>query len=329
MRYRLAPLGPRRPAQTGIRPRLAGLLLILAAAAPSQGFISAHAAILEVGPGRPYPAPSDAARFARDGDRVRIAPGSYGDCAVWRANRLVIEGSGPGVVIRDVICMDKGIFVIVGDDVTVRGLSLTGARSVYGNGAGIRQEGRNLTVERVRFLDNQNGILGAPSPGSTVVIRDSDFERNGVCAPVCAHGIYFNALKRLRVERSRFYATRQGHHIKSRAARTEIVGCDIADGPEGTSSYLIDLPNGGSGLIRRNRLEKGPKSDNQNAAIAIGEEGLVYQPAKVLVEQNTFVNVGAYSTAFVWSPLPTPPVLRNNRIRGRVVAPLNSSRGAP
>ena len=45
----------------------------------------------------------------------------------------------------------------------------------------IRQEGRNLTIERVRFIDNENGILGGPSPDSTVIIRNSVFERNGVC----------------------------------------------------------------------------------------------------------------------------------------------------
>jgi len=239
----------------------------VAAAAP------ARKAKLEVGPGKPFAMPSGAAAIAKDGDHIAIAPGEYVDCAVWRANNLLIEGTSPGVVITDKTCMGKGLFVIVGNDITVRNLTLTRARVPDNNGAGIRQEGRNLTIESVKFINNQNGILGNPQPDSTVVIRNSGFERNGTCAGACAHGIYFNDLKLLRIENSRFFETRQGHHIKSRAARTEVIDCDISDGPNGTASYLIDVSNGGSTVVRGSKLEKGPKSENHKAAIAIGVEG--------------------------------------------------------
>src|SRR5204863_2026159 len=104
------------------------------------------------------------------------AAGTYVDCAIWRASHLVIEGNEPGVVISDKTCVGKGLFVILGNDVTVRNLTLARARAPDKNGAGIRQEGRNLTVERVKFLENENGILGDSSPNSIVLIRDSDFE---------------------------------------------------------------------------------------------------------------------------------------------------------
>src|SRR5690242_13056100 len=149
---------------------------------------------LEVGPGKPFALPSQAAAVATDGDHVKIAAGTYIDCAIWRANNLVIEGIEPGVVISVKTCMGKGLFVILGNNVTVRNLMLTRARVPDNNGAGIRAEGRNLTVERVKFLENENGILGASSPKSAVIIRDSDFERNGRCAEFCAHGVYFGDL---------------------------------------------------------------------------------------------------------------------------------------
>jgi hypothetical protein len=78
----------------------------------------------------------------------------------------------------------------------------------------------------------------------------------------------------LRVENSHFSNsnTRQGHSIKSRALSTEVIGCTITDGPDGTSSYLIEAPNGGALIVRGNSLEKGPKSENHKAAIAIGAE---------------------------------------------------------
>ena len=34
--------------------------------------------------------------------------------------------------------------------------------------------------------------------------------------------------------------TKQAHHIKSRAKRTEVIGCDIQDGLDGTASYEVE-----------------------------------------------------------------------------------------
>jgi hypothetical protein len=56
------------------------------------------ARVLEVGPGRAYPTPSAAAALAENGDIVRIAPGRYRDCAIWRAHDLVIEGIGASAI---------------------------------------------------------------------------------------------------------------------------------------------------------------------------------------------------------------------------------------
>lgn len=282
--------------------------------------VQSRAATLEVGPGKAYAMPSQAAMKTKDGDHVEIAPGEYFDCAVWRANNLVIEGAGPGVVITDKTCMGKGLFVIIGNDVTVRNLTLQRARVPDGNGAGIRQEGRNLIVDGVKFINNQNGILGNPKADSTVIIRNSDFKQNGSCAGACAHGIYMSDLMLLRVEHSRFFETREGHHIKSRAQLTEVIGCDISDGPNGNSSYLIDVPNGGSVIVRDNKLEKGPKTENRTTAIAIGEEGVTQPTKEILIENNTLKNDGEYQTLFVWNLTATAAILRGNKLIGLVVA---------
>jgi parallel beta helix pectate lyase-like protein len=295
-------------------------VIAIAATVAARSVSDLAAATLGVGPDKAYKTPSAAAAAAKDGDHIDIAPGEYFDCAVWRANNIVIEGTAPGVVITDKTCMGKGLFVIVGNDITVRNLTLARARVPDMNGAGIRQEGRNLTVDGVKFIDNQNGILGAAEPDSTVIIRNSDFEQNGVCSPSCAHGIYFNALRLLRVEHSRFVETRQGHHIKSRAARTEVMGCDISDGPNGTASYLIDVPNGGSVLVRDNKLEKGPKAENHKAAIAIGEEGVTQPTKEILIENNFFRNNGDYQTTLVWNVTATPATLSANKLSGAITA---------
>jgi hypothetical protein len=275
--------------------------------------------ILEVGHDRAFRMPSAAAAAARQGDIVRIAPGVYQDCAVWRANGLVIEGEdAERVLIGDRTCLGKGVFVVVGNDVTIRGVTLRGARSDDANGAGIRGEGTNLTVDRVRFLDNENGILLVGISRGALLVRDSSFIGNGSCARACAHGIYAGALELVRIERSRFLATREGHHVKSRALRTEVIDCTIEDGREGTASYLIDVPNGGAVLIRGNRLSKGPRSGNRSTAISIGAEGVDRPTPEIRIEANAFTLEGNYRTVFVTNHTATSARLKGNGLSPHV-----------
>jgi Right handed beta helix region len=275
-------------------------------------------AVITVGPGQVYKIPSEAAAVAQDGDRVEIRPGRYVDCAIWKAKNLTIEGTAPGVVIANKSCAGKGIFVLEGDNTTVRNLTLTGASVPDENGAGIRLEKGNLFVVGVKFIGNQNGILGG-NPGAKVTVLNSDFEGNEFCGGACAHGMYINAVDILHVEHSRFFNTRQGHSIKSRALRTEVTDCNIADGPDGTSSYLIDAPNGGVVVIRNNTLEKGPHSENRKAAIAIGEEGVTHPTPEILITNNNFQNDGDFQTTLVWNTTAAQAVLSGNKLSGQAI----------
>src|SRR6516162_5436792 len=283
------------------------------------------AATLKVGPNQTYKAPSAAAAVAKNGDHIEIEPGQYFDCAVWNVDNLVIEGTGPGVVITDKACMGKGLFVVEGKNTTVRNLTLTRSRVPDMNGAGIRLDNGNLTVDRVKFIDNQNGIMGGV-PGTTVTVRNSDFDKNGTCQAACAHGIYIENVDLLRVENSRFSNTRQAHSIKSRALRTKVIGCTITDGPDGTSRYLIEAPNGGALIVRDNTLEKGPNSENHRAAIAIGAEGIIHPTPEITITNNSLRNDGSYQTALLWNLTATPATLEGNKLSGSVI-PLKDEGG--
>ena len=284
----------------------------MAIAGPSQGDT------LKVGRGQTYQAPSAAAAVAKNGDHIQIEPGQYFDCAVWRADNLVIEGTAPGVVITDKTCNGMGLFVIWGNNTTVRNLTLTRSRVPDMNGAGIRLVKGSLTVDGVKFIDNQNGLFGGV-PGTKVTVRNSDFDRNGTCAGACAHAIYIENVDLLRVENSHFSNTRQAHSIKSRALRTEVTGCTITDGPGGTSSFLIEVSNGGAVIVRDNTLEKGPKAENHTAAIAIGAEGVTHPTPEIMITNNKFSNDGDYNTALVWNVTATPATLRGNKLSGSVI----------
>ena len=290
---------------------------LLAAAALLLLALPAAARTLEVGEGREYKLPSEAIRAAKDGDRVLIHPGEYFDCAVITASRITIEGAGPdaSAVMTDKACQGKGILVTAGSDITLRNITLTRARVPDMNGAGIRAEGTNLTIERVKFINNQNGILAAPNVNSTILVKDSEFLRNGYCSP-CAHGIYVNALKLLRVENSRFADTKQAHHIKSRALRTEVIGCDMRDGDTGTASYHIDISNGGNVVVRDTTMQKGPKSENRTTAIMIGAEGVAQPTKEITIENNTMINTGSYDTFMVVNLTATEAMLKGNKMVG-------------
>ena len=296
------------------------VLLLTVSPEPSP---AAEHRILHVGPGLTLNSPSDAAAVVNPGDTIEIAAGKYDDCAVWPnwAPAITIRSAGDGpVVITGTTCEEKALFVIKADDVVIQGITFEGAKAFFHNGAGIRAEGRNLTVESAIFLDNEEGILAAPQPSGTIIIRDSFFQGNGNCdVPAgCAHAVYVNTLDRLVVENSTFIGQHIGHHIKSRALHTELVGDSIVDGPNGTASYLVDIPNGGALIMRNNILEKGPKSDNPAAAVSIGEEGTTNATPEILIEGNRFTNDNLQGTAFVRNLTGTPAVLRENILGGSV-----------
>ena len=128
--------------------------LLIAASLPE-----ARARVLEVGPGRMYTLPSQAATAVRDGDTVAIDAGSYVDCATWTRNDLLIRGIGGYAHVRDKSCGGKAIWVIRGNNTTIESIEFSGASVVDGNGAGIRQEGANLTVRRCYFTTARRGFL--------------------------------------------------------------------------------------------------------------------------------------------------------------------------
>jgi hypothetical protein len=188
----------------------------------------------------------------------------------------------------------KAIWVIAGRDVLVEGIDFHDAKVPDRNGAGIRAEGGNLTVRDSGFYDNENGILGG-TPGSTMRIERAVFARNGY-GDGYTHNLYVNAVDLLHVSDSWFREARIGHQVKSRARETRLERNYLMDGPAGTSSYLVDTPDGGVVTLRGNLMHKGPRADNA-IAVAFGAEGLKWTDNRLTMVHNTLVmtrNGGTY-----------------------------------
>ncbi|MGE0098159.1 MAG: right-handed parallel beta-helix repeat-containing protein [Hydrogenophaga sp.] len=244
--------------------------------------------VLEVGPGKPYAAPSAAAAVAQSGDVIKIAAGDYrGDVASWNASNLTICGIGGRARLfadgRN--AQGKGIWVVSGSNITIDSMEFHNATVPDENGAGIRaQNGGDLRIVNSGFYDNENGIL-SNTGASTITIENSEFARNGR-GDGYTHNIYVNQIDRLTVNNSYFHEAKIGHNLKSRARESVIQNSYFMDGPTGTSSYLADFPNGGRVYLRGNLFHKGPNADNANA-IAYGLEGLSNPQTSLEMVHNT------------------------------------------
>jgi hypothetical protein len=254
----------------------------------------ALAAPLEVGPGKPYATPCQAINAAAPGDIIQIdAAGKYdGDVCAWSTSGLTLRGVGGGRARIDAAgqsAQGKAIWVIAGDDTTIENIELSGAKVVDKNGAGIRQEGKNLTVRGCFFHDNEDGILAGDSAGSEILIERSEFADNGA-GDGYSHNMYINHIKKFTIQFSYSHGAKEGHLIKSRAAENFILYNRLSSEATGTTSYEINLPNGGRSLVIGNLIEQGPLSPN-GAILDYGSEGPgAGQANDLFVVNNTFVN---------------------------------------
>lgn len=264
---------------------------------------SANARTLTVGPGQAFEQPSAALAAAEDGDTVHIAPGQYFDCAIVGRSRLTIEGDG--AVLTDKACEGKGLLVIRTDDLTIRGLTLARARVPDGNGAGIRLEGKGLTLQHVTFDNDQVGLLSGGA-GGEVRIEDCLFKGGGVGGDSPKFAVMVEAAALLRVERSRFEGV-AGGQISSGADRTELRGNEIATGT-GEAPAGAALAGSGALLMEDNTITVGPNAPKRGAAVAVMDD------ATATLRHNRLVNQTGHELALLLDWSRGDPVLESNQI---------------
>ena len=230
---------------------------------------------LEAGPGLAYPSPSAAARDAVDGDTIQIAPGEYYDCIV-SDRRLTIQGPA---TLTDKTCEGKALLVLRGNGTVVRDLVLARARVPDANGAGIRLEGRDATIERVVFENNEVGVLGG---AGRVTLRD--------CTITAGHAgmtaILVGEADMLVVQNTRVRIT-HGLALSSSAGVTTITGGAIETSDQGL-------------------LLSGPATID-GVAVALSGEATSFARAtggNVTIRRTTLVNTTGRGVALLldWGP---------------------------
>jgi hypothetical protein len=251
--------------------------------------------VIRVGPAGLYRNPSEAAAVAKDGDTVEIEAAEYdGDVAVWRQNALTLLGVGgrPHLRAAGRNAEGKAIWVIKGEDTVVDNIEFSGAQVSDLNGAGIRQEGKNLTIKNSVFHGNQMGILTSNNPDSVIVIEFSEFYDNTVDYEKygrLGHNIYIGEIGRFILRGSYVHGAITGNNVKSRARENIIANNRIMDENDGASSYLLDLANGGTAYVVGNLFHQSQMADNYHM-ISYAPEGDKYNDKDAYFINNTLVN---------------------------------------
>ena len=221
---------------------------------------------------------------------IIIAPGAYGDCAVQTEGNITYKAAIPGKAIFDGgICEDKATLVLRGYGATVDGIIFQNQRVPDGNGAGIRLEKGNLSINNAMFRNAEQGLLTADDASSRITIDRSTFQRLGRCdrGLSCAHSIYIGEYGSLRVTNSRFEKGSGGHYVKSRAPEFVATGNSFDDTQGRTTNYMIDLPAGASGVISGNVFVQGKDKENYSAFIAVAAEGRKYSSSGLNIHSNS------------------------------------------
>jgi hypothetical protein len=275
---------------------------------PVRVTASAGQTVLTVGPDGAYQTIGAAVAAAQNGDLILVAPGTYVNDFADVTSQITIAGAGGMVnlVATEPLPNEKGIFIVDNscqiDNFTFQGAAIPDSEG--GNGAGIRYQGGTLVLDNDAFLDNQNGIMGSAVdnlPQNDVTITDCTFDNNGQSSGPNAgytHNIYVGfGVDSVVATHDVFERANVGHEFKSRAESNYVSNDIFYDGPDGTASYSIDLPDGGADTVSGNVIEKGPDTQNNNI-IHFGGEGIPYAGSALRVTGNDFVNeLGASAVA--------------------------------
>lgn len=292
---------------------ITGFILVFSSAILAKG------KVYRVGPDTKYKKPSALVKRVKSGDIIEIMPGTYlNDDAVWHTDNLTIRGIGvrPNLMFdkQGVIRNRKAIWVIAGDNILIENIEFSGAHVPHLNGAGLRVEGKNLTVRNSYFHHNEFAILTGIIQGK-LTVKNSEFayqHRKGRFA----HAVYVGDAEHFIFQGNYVHHSDGGHHVKSRARKSEILYNRLSDEDYGNSSYLIDLPNCGHAVIMGNILFQGETTENFTA-IAYGAEGCKGKPVSLSVVNNSFLNQNLHGGFFVKNWTNKPILIANNIVVGK------------
>lgn len=246
---------------------------------------------LRIGPRRSIKTLAEAAKIARDGDRIEVDAGDYrGDVAVWRQDDIEIAAVGGRVRLSadGAAAEGKGIWVVRGGRIEVEGFAFSGAAVPDRNGAGIRFDAGRLSVRDCTFTHNEMGLLTSNDPTAVLEVENCEFAHN-FHPDEPNHNLYVGRIARLAVTGSYFHHARIGHLLKSRAGVSEIRYNRLTDESDGRASYELEFPNGGIAHVIGNIVAQSALTENP-VLISFGAEGYSWPVNELYLANNTLID---------------------------------------
>jgi Right handed beta helix region len=280
-------------------------------------FPNANATTWSIGATRTYQMPSAVSNLVSDGDIIEIDGETYlGDVAVWYANNLIFRGIGINRAHLEAngnYAEGKAIWVIKSRDCRVENIEFSGCTVPDQNGAGIRQEGQNLTLINCFFHHNEMGILTNNDGISDYVFESCEFANNGY-GDGYSHNIYVGKVNSLTMRYCYSHDAKIGHLVKSRAQHN-LLYYNRLTGENGDGSYEIDLPNGGLAILIGNIIEQSANSEN-GGIISFGLEGATNNLQQIALSHNTILNNRFDARFLQYSAGTTQVTMRGNQFLG-------------
>jgi hypothetical protein len=187
-------------------------------------------------------------------------------------------------------------------DIDGNGATYVGKAGIYINGA------KNLTLRNLRIHGfkgvDANGIFGTNNNSGLLKLENIElYDNGGANGP--EHNIYINRSQidsgfTVSMRGSWSHDAYYGHLFKSRAQRNILegnyfMGTKSTNGIQ-TENYLVDIPEGGTLLLRNNILIKNASGDGSNAmSVTFAMENQNNTASnRILIENNTFVAFSKY-----------------------------------
>ena len=283
------------------------------------GAVVASGHILTVGATGEFKTLQSAVAASQDGDTIELAAGTYVNDFGVINHKVIIEGVGgiARLVQSNDLVQQTGILVI-NNDVTLKNLEITGTSSYGGYAAGVLIHSGNVTIDNTEIDHNEIGITAVANAATTLSIYNSEIDNNSNVNRG-TNGIQINAIESLTIQGSYIHGAQSGHELADAAFNTDIENTRIIDGATTTSSFLIDLGEGGNATIVNDTLVKGPDSTN-GILVHVGGEGTTYGNSSVNVSNDTLVtqlaNINHPYTYFIAgdSSQALAPITANNDV---------------
>jgi hypothetical protein len=205
---------------------------------------------------------------------IRIAPGTYRQCAVQSAGRIsYVAAEAGGAIFDQSICEDQAALILRGESARIDGAIFQNYRGEAGQPYhAIAWQSGSLSVVNSLFRASDGAIISGDEAGSTLTISQSSF---------ADAGLHIGRAAKFRMTTT----TLANAALRAEAVRVEWDD-NIFEDAEITTASMIALPKGGTGRIEHNQFRPHAARPSDAPLISVALEGRGPMARSLVVKDN-------------------------------------------